>query len=174
MDLSKSIRNSFSDSYEEARNRFLNAAEAKKIDIQSYINPNIGSLKEQLSCDTAWMGPPNAKQVLVIISGTHGVEGFCGSGCQIDWMSRTNVEDLPTGVALLFIHAINPFGFSWCRRVTEEGCDLNRNYLDFSKPLPLNEGHDELADYFVPSSLDTQTMEKAEIDIKLYRETHGE
>ena len=67
MDLLESIRNSFSDSYEEARNRFLNAAKAKKIDIQSYINPNIGSLKEQLSCDTAWMGPPNAKHVLVII-----------------------------------------------------------------------------------------------------------
>ena len=94
MDLLESIRNSFSDSYQEARNRFLNAAKAKQIDVQSYINPNIGSLKEQLSCDTAWMGPHNAKYILMIISGTHGVEGFCGSGCQIDWMSRTNVEDL--------------------------------------------------------------------------------
>ena len=174
MDLLESIRNSFSDSYEEARDRFLKAAKAKQIDIQSYINPNIGSLKEQLSCDTAWMGPRNAKRVLVIISGTHGVEGFCGSGCQIDWMSHTNVEDLPIDVALLFIHAINPFGFSWCRRVTEEGCDLNRNYLDFSKPLPQNEGHDELVDYFVPSSLDAQTMEKAELEISRYREAHGE
>ena len=167
MDLLESIRNSFSDSYEEARDRFLKAAKAKQIDIQSYINPNIGSLKEELSCDTAWMGPRNAKRVLVIISGTHGVEGFCGSGCQIDWMSRTNVEDLPIDVALLFIHAINPFGFSWCRRVTEEGCDLNRNYLDFSKPLPPNEGHDALVDYFVPSSLDAQTMENAEMEMIL-------
>mgnify|MGYP001003423369 CR=1 FL=1 len=38
-------------------------------------------------------------------------------------------------MAMLFIHAINPFGFSWCRRVTEEGCDLNRNYLDFSENI---------------------------------------
>ena len=52
MDLLESIRNSFSNSYEEARDRFLKAAKAKQIVIQSYINPNIGSLKEELSCDT--------------------------------------------------------------------------------------------------------------------------
>ena len=174
MDLLQSIRNSFSETYKDARSLFLNAANAKQINIQNYINPNIGALKEELSCDTAWMGPRNAKNVLVIISGTHGVEGFCGSGCQIDWMSSTHVKDLPIDVALLFIHAINPFGFSWCRRVTEEGCDLNRNYIDFTKPLPPNEGHDKLVDYFVPSSLDAETMEEAEIEINNYRKTHGE
>ena len=75
---------------------------------------------------------------------------------------------------MLFIHAINPFGFSWCRRVTEEGCDLNRNYLDFSEPLPENQGHDELVDFFVPASLDSVTMNRAEMEIKRYRDKNGE
>ncbi|MEJ0064575.1 MAG: DUF2817 domain-containing protein [Caulobacteraceae bacterium] len=44
------------------------------------------------------------------------------------------------------IHAINPYGFAWLRRVTEENIDLNRNWIDFSQPPPANPGYDELAD----------------------------
>ena len=37
------------------------------------------------------------------------------------------------------------------RRVTHENVDLNRNWVDFSRPLPDNPGYDELADAAVPS-----------------------
>lgn len=174
MELLESIENSFSSSYLEARNKFLTTSEANQLKIQNYKNSNLGALQEELSCDTAWLGPDDAKQILVTISGTHGVEGFCGSGCQIDWINSINIHSLPSNMAMLFIHAINPFGFSWCRRVTEEGCDLNRNYLDFSEPLPENQGHDELVDCFVPASLDSVTMNRAEMEIKRYRDKNGE
>ena len=30
-------------------------------------------------------------------------------------------------LAVMMVHAINPYGFAWLRRTTEEGVDLNRN-----------------------------------------------
>jgi hypothetical protein len=53
-------------------------------------------------------------------------------------------------VALLFIHALNPWGFSFGRRVTHEGVDLNRNFIDFRRPPPGNTGYDQLAGFLLP------------------------
>jgi hypothetical protein len=86
-----------------------------------------------------------------MISGTHGAEGFCGSGAQVDWLVRGEPARLPPGVAVLMIHAINPYGFSWLRRVTHENVDLNRNWVDFDAPLPANPGYDAIAEAAVPA-----------------------
>lgn len=174
MDILASINHSFSDSFKDAREKFLDAAQTHKFDIAGYENPNRGPVGEFLACDAAWSGPKDAKKVLVVISATHGVEGFCGSGCQIDWINSGQAAALPGDTAALIVHAINPHGFAWHRRVTEEGCDLNRNFLDFSKPLPENQGHDELVDSFVPASLDAETMRVAEAQIQAFREAKGE
>jgi hypothetical protein len=48
-------------------------------------------------------------------------------------------------VAVLYVHALNPYGFSHVRRVTHENVDLNRNFHDFSQPLPANPAYRELA-----------------------------
>ena len=53
---------------------------------------------------------------------------------------------------MLYIHALNPYGFSWWRRTTHENVDLNRNFHDFSKPLPRNPGYETLAAALVPST----------------------
>ena len=169
MDILNSTRNSFSDSFVEARGKFLEGAKANGMSLATYENLNRGPKGEILACDTAWAGPKDAKRVLVIISATHGVEGYCGSGCQVDWLGAGLAKSLPTGTAALMVHAINPFGFAWHRRVTEEGCDLNRNFLDFNQPLPENPGHDELVDSFVPASLDDATLEVTEAKIRDYR-----
>ena len=174
MDILDSTRLSFSNDYEAARKNFIGACLAHRLDMAGYENPNRGPMGEYLACDTAWAGPSDAKRVLVMISATHGVEGFCGSGCQVDWLRSERPLSLPEGTAALLIHAINPHGFAWQRRVTEEGCDLNRNFLDFSQPVPGNAGHDELVDSFVPASLDPVTLAAAEEHLKTYRTTHGE
>ena len=174
MDLLKTIKSSFSETYSEARSKFVNTAHKKGLKLTVYENPNLGPLGENLTCDVAWAGSINAEKALIIISGTHGVEGFCGSGCQVDWLECWNPSFISEKTAVFFIHAINPHGFAWCRRVTEEGCDLNRNFLDFNQPLPDNIGHDELVSAFVPDSLDAKSMSQAEQLIKDYRETHGE
>ena len=126
----------FSSDYADARRRFQAAASAIGAPVRSYENPNRGPAGEVLATDCAWIGPEDAGRVLMLLSATHGVEGFCGSGCQIDWMSGD--RRLPDDTAALVVHAINPHGFAWIRRVTEEGCDLNRNYicLLYTSPSP--------------------------------------
>ena len=52
------------------------------------------------------------------------------------------------------IHGINPYGFAWLRRVTNENIDLNRNWIDFNQPLPQNPTYDELHASICPSEME--------------------
>ena len=175
MSILEFIDHAFSQDYRQARARFLAAAERDGATVTTYEIPNKkGPCGEVLACDVAWIGPQDAEKVLVTISSTHGVEGFCGSGAQIDWFLSGARHGLNTDMAALHIHALNPHGFAWLRRVTQEGCDLNRNYIDFTKPLPENPGHDALVDALVPPSLDDASMAKANEKIANYRAEHGE
>jgi len=165
---------SFSTDYAQARSRFRAATKGAGGTLRAYNNPLTGPEGEALSTDTAWFGPPEARHVLVLQSGTHGVEGFTGSGAILDWLGAGGAQALPEGLAVLAIHAINPHGFAWLRRVTEENVDLNRNFVDFDAPLPENPGHDALADALVPSALTGPAFEAAEAKIEAWRKEHGE
>lgn len=164
----------FSADYTEAREKFLAAATAAGARLTRYDNPNRGPHGEALSTDVAWLGPEDAGSVAVLISGTHGVEGFCGSGAQIAWLRDAEARRLPPDTAVLVVHAINPHGFAWLRRVTEEGVDLNRNHVDFGKPVPENQGYDELADAFVPAEIEGKLFEAAMDRLRAYRQKHGD
>jgi len=165
----------FAPDYARARERFVDLARRQAAtDARYYANPNLGPAGEALGTDVQWFGPADADRVLVTISATHGVEGFSGSGAQCDWLAGARPGWLPAGVAALFIHAINPHGFAWLRRVTEEGVDLNRNFIDFDQPAPENPGYDALAEDLVPPELSGPRFEAAEARIAIYRETHGE
>ncbi|WP_201840311.1 M14 family metallopeptidase [Microvirga zambiensis] len=169
-DILRDVSECFSETYFEAREKFLKLA-ASAI---SYASPARGPAGEELFTDVAWFGSPDARRVGVLISGTHGVEGYCGSAGQIDWMRRSGLESLRSDEAMLLIHAINPYGFAWNRRVTEEGCDLNRNFIDFTVPAPANPGYNELADYLVPREIEGPVFEAAENAIRKFREEKGE
>ncbi len=54
------------------------------------------------------------------------------------WIEEGRAKDLPKGVAVLKVHAVNPFGFSHWLRVNEGNVDLNRNWIDFEAPWPKN------------------------------------
>ena len=56
-------------------------------------------------------------------------------------------------VAVLLVHAVNPYGFSHLRRANEDHIDLNRNFLDFSRPLSKNAGYGELHGELLPTEL---------------------
>jgi hypothetical protein len=170
MDPLKAARTCFAKDYADSRKRFVSAAKSLKATLKSYPNPNKGPNGEALATDVAWLGPKNAAKVLVLLSGTHGVEAFCGTGAIMDALK--NRPKLPAGTALLAIHAINPHGFAWIRRVTEEGVDLNRNFIDFAN-RPANPGYDELADAILPPALEGPQFEAAQQRIAAYREKHG-
>jgi len=144
----------FAQTYAAARSKFLAAAESAHLDVQSHAHPMRGRDGEALAMDVVRDGPVNAKRVLFISSACHGVEGFCGSGIQVALLSdetwRQQAHD--AGVAIVYIHALNPYGFSWWRRTTHENIDLNRNFQNFDQPLPTNPGYDEIAHLIVPST----------------------
>jgi hypothetical protein len=151
---SSSVSQYFSQSYQEARTKFLAAAEAAGLDPISHPHPMLGRDGEPLAMDVVRDGPADAASLLIITSACHGVEGFCGSGVQVKLLHDTQwrAKAADAGVALLYVHALNPYGFSWWRRTTHENVDLNRNFHDFSKTLPANPGYDELASAIVPPS----------------------
>jgi len=142
----------FAQSYAEARQRFLAAADAADLDVHSHAHPMLGRDGEPLAMDIARFGARDAHTLLLVTSGCHGVEGFCGSGVQVALLRDASWHRAAAdaGVAVLYIHALNPYGFSWWRRTTHENVDLNRNFHDFSKPLPHNELYDEIAALLVP------------------------
>lgn len=167
------IAESFSANYSEARTKFCEIAASSGGALERFDNPNTGPDGDALSTDVAWFGARTADNVLVLISGTHGVEGFCGSGAQIDWLRRGGAAQLPAGVAALLVHAINPYGFAWLRRVTEENVDLNRNWVDFSKALPTNAGYDQLASAIVPDDWSESGEAQSTLALVAYGATHG-
>ncbi len=134
------LANWFSASYLQARARFVARCEelvGGKVD--SYENPHgHGVDGERLYTDVATFGMEDARATLIISSGTHGIEGYCGSGVQLALMGCDLLEKLPAGVSVTMVHALNPFGFSHCRRVNEHNIDLNRNCIDFEEPTPTN------------------------------------
>ncbi len=144
----------FSQSYAQARGMFLGAVESAGLDVESHPHPLRGRDGEQLAMDVVRQGTADARSLLVISSACHGVEGYCGSGIQISLLrdASWHAAVRASGVAVLYVHALNPYGFSWWRRTTQENVDLNRNFHDFSKPLPANSRYDELAHLLVPSA----------------------
>jgi hypothetical protein len=142
----------FSGSYEEARRKFLQAAAAAGLQVEGKPHPLPGLHGEQLAMDVARDGHPNASKLLIVSSACHGVEGFCGSGVQVALLrdEAFRARAAQAGVAVLYIHGLNPYGFSHIRRTTHENVDLNRNFRDFSAPLPANERYRELHALLVP------------------------
>ena len=141
----------FATDYVSAHARFRRACDRHEHSrYREFVYREKGPTNEKLITAVCWLGKPSAKRVLVIQSATHGVEGFCGSAIQIDCLDEI-IQSKPDGdLAILLIHALNPYGFAWLRRVNEDGIDLNRNFIDFSRPLPVNPDYGEIADALLP------------------------
>ena len=144
----------FSGTYVEARHKFLEAATQAGAALESFVlEARLGALGEALSTDVAWLGMRGASRVLIVTSGTHGAEGFCGSGAQIAALNDTDLLSRlsKAGVALLLVHAVNPHGFSHLHRTNEDNIDLNRNCVDFGAPLPVNAGYAQVEPLVLPA-----------------------
>lgn len=100
--------------------------------------------------DVALLGNKAAERVLMIVSGTHGVEGYAGSGCQVQFLQSELCLELAQTARIVLVHAVNPYGFAFDRRTNEDNIDLNRNFIDFSTPRPLNPDYLEYSEKFLP------------------------
>ena len=92
---------SFAATYSEARDKFLSAAKIANAAMTRYDNPTKGPKGEALSTDVARIGPDDASKIVVTISSTHGAEGYCGSGVQVDWLATIGAAGLPKDTAAL-------------------------------------------------------------------------
>lgn len=128
----------FASHYAEARAGFVEAARRAGARLWHEAHPEAGLQGEALGMDFAWLGPASARRMLVSLSGTHGIEGFAGSACQRAWLEQEAAQPLPQDTAVLMVHAINPWGFSWLRRVDAQNIDVNRNALSPGRPPPAN------------------------------------
>lgn len=101
---------------------------------------------EALMTDTVWVGAKDAAKVVVLIGGTHGIEGFTGTAVEIDCLRliKAGLFVIPADTAILMVHALTPWGYAWQRRCDGDGVDLNRNVIDFSMGLPANPGYTAL------------------------------
>ena len=54
-----------------------------------------------LALDVATLGEPDAPAVLLIVSGTHGVEGFTGSALQYHWLDSLGPGGIPEGLRVV-------------------------------------------------------------------------
>ncbi len=163
----------FASDYQSARAKFLAAAQSAGATLKAWQHPLADEAGTPLSVDVAMLGPSDADKAFLTISGTHGAEGFCGSGVQVGWLESGLCSEVPAEVRQIHIHAINPYGFANTSRVTQENVDLNRNFVDFSQELPRNAGYDALAEALAPVSWDDATRQATAEQIVAYGAQHG-
>src|SRR5439155_2865937 len=167
------VHRHFAQSYTQARDKFVAAAGARSADLFRHVHPALHGVEgEDLSIDLALLGKPDAASLLLLTSGTHGVEGFCGSGCQTALLREDPFLRAigHSDIAVLMLHALNPYGFSHLRRVNEDNIDLNRNFVDFGSPLPVNRAYAEIHSMLLPA---TWPPGDSETRLNTWIEQHG-
>lgn len=173
MSTSSLVAGSFSTSFAAARALFRERAAAAGGHLEEHVHPLAGPQGEPLFLDVARFGRDDARRVLLVHSGTHGIEGYCGSGIQSFLLAGGLASRLPAEAALVLVHAVNPWGFAWSRRVNEDNVDLNRNFLDHGLPHPVNPDYDALYDVLNLATLDPVAIADGMRALKAFEEQRG-
>ena len=120
----------FSADYQTARSRLIEAAKLAGHAIESFLHPLQDAEGRELAMDAIWCGSPSSDRMLIVSSGLHGLEGPLGSACQLAALQAGDLHRLAdeAGWRVLLLHALNPFGYAYCRRWNEDNVDLNRNF----------------------------------------------
>lgn len=165
----------FSPTYASARARFLLAADRAGARVDVLTN-TVASAPDggTLTTDVAVLGPPDADRALLVVSGTHGPEGFVGSAAQIALLDSLAGRAHELEVRAVLVHAINPWGFAHISRTTENNVDLNRNFIDWNSAPPANLAYAELHASMCPSQWSPQALEQADAGREAWIARHGQ
>ena len=159
----------FSDTYAEARAKFLGAAERAGAPINTF--QHSASHEPPIFTDVAVLGSLGSQNALVLMSGTHGIEGFAGSAIQTGLLEVT--LNVPGDLVIIMIHAINPYGFAHLRRANEDNVDLNRNFVDHTRLRPTNLEYGALASVLHPKNYSLASTALGLSRLVVYRAASG-
>ncbi|AGH96673.1 M14 family metallopeptidase [Pseudobdellovibrio exovorus] len=118
--------------YIDSRQRFLDLVhqtqkEGASVQIEKWMIPS--KIDQDLSVDLAYWAPTQqTQQLLVVTSGIHGSETYAGSAILQMFLTEVFPKLHREGLGVLLVHAMNPYGFKYHRRTTENGVNLNRNF----------------------------------------------
>ncbi|MFC2152059.1 M14 family metallopeptidase [Bacteroidota bacterium] len=158
--VNESVLPYFNISYDESRNDFRsksNELVLKYPETKLFEIPVSSNIDTNLTIDFCYIrGSQKTDKILILSSGIHGVEGYVGSAVQLFFIDNYINKDLLDKTSILLIHSVNPYGFKYTRRVTENNVDLNRN-SDIDKELysTINEGYPKVYNLINP----TRTVE---------------
>ena len=112
--------------YNDKRDQFMKACN------DNGVNVITGSEKQPI---IAYTSPYDGKKsTMLIISGTHGVEGYAGADIQTSIINQPNTY---TDINLICIFGLNQWGMRHGQRYTQENIDLNRNMLSEAVENPI-------------------------------------
>ena len=119
------------DSYEESRTAFLEESAPlleQYAGSESYTIVVPSRVDSDLSVDLLYIpAQQENKRLLILSAGVHGVEGFTGSAVARMFMQELISPEELNDMGVLILHAVNPYGFKYVRRVSENNVDMNRN-----------------------------------------------
>ncbi len=166
------FRDLFAPDYPGARASLLRACEQHAVSVVSLECPARGPDGVTLYTDVGLAGPERASRVLLVTTGVHGVEGYAGSAILHGWLASGAVSFLSPDTRLVLVHALNPYGFAWRRRVDEHNVDVDREGLD----LPRREGPahaGEVRAALAPRVWSPQVAVAAVVRIRAFEREHG-
>lgn len=143
----------FPQTYEDSRARFLRDVELLRPKwhssrLESHPLKNDPSL----SIDWLWAEPRKKENLVLISTAEHGIEGYVGSAMLQLFMDEFAPRLNPENTGLLLVHAINPWGMKYHKRVNSNHVDLNRNFVFDENFSPnINPDYDTLKDFLSAS-----------------------
>ena len=164
--------------YDECRERFRWTCRHAGLMLTAHPISALGPHGQQLSIDVTSYGAVAPRRALVILTGVHGDEGFSSSTLLCDaierWVVAGSDPQLDDDVAVLMVHAVNPWGMSYWRRQNESNVDLNRNWgRDERIEVPRNSGYGVIHSTLVPGGDQPPTPESLLDVTRALIETHG-
>jgi len=145
----------FQESYDDCRAAFLEDAgvvTAEYDQAQLFAIQVPGKKDQNLFMDLLYVPPADSSdKLLVLTSGVHGIEGFTGSAVQQMFLCELLAPEVLSEMGVLIIHGVNPFGFKYKRRVSENNVDMNRGSgIDASLFDSKNSGYGALYEMLNP------------------------
>jgi hypothetical protein len=117
--------------YENARHLFRILAgelDERYNNVQNFSIKVPSQIDDDLTVDISYLpAQKDSTNLIILISGLHGVEGYVGHAVQQLFVRMHLNDHLVEDTGILLIHGVNPFGFKYTRKVTENNIDLNRN-----------------------------------------------